>query len=106
MFDLNKHMAKPISVVIKKSNKPEKKLMAIFQMDNGRSKTTHFGQSGAADYTLTKDKERRRLYLERHGRGRENWNSPTTAGALSRWILWNLPSRSASISAFKKKFKL
>tara|TARA_R110000803_G_scaffold115833_2_gene184445 strand:- start:333 stop:632 length:300 start_codon:yes stop_codon:yes gene_type:complete len=99
-------MAKPISVVIKKSNKPEKKMMAIFKMDNGRTKTTHFGQAGAADYTLTKDKERRRLYLERHGRGRENWNDPTSAGALSRWILWNLPTRSASISAFKRKFKL
>ena len=106
MFDKNIHMAKPLSVVIKKSDKAGKKMMATFKMDNGRSKTTHFGQDGANDYTLTKDKERRRLYLERHGRGRENWNDPTSAGALSRWILWNLPTRSASITAFKRKFKL
>ena len=39
MFDKNIHMAKPLSVVIKKSNKSEKKLMAIFKMDNGRTKT-------------------------------------------------------------------
>ena len=106
MFDKNINMAKPVSVVIKSSNKSGKKMMAIFTMDNGRTKTTHFGQAGAADYTLTKDKERRRLYIERHGRGRENWNDPTSAGALSRWILWNLPSKRASISAFKKKFNL
>ena len=99
-------MSKPISVVIKKSSKPEKKLMAVFKMDTGRTRTTHFGQAGAQDYTLTKDKERRRLYLERHGRGREDWNSPTSAGALSRWILWDLPTRRASIVSYKKRFNL
>ena len=80
--------------------------MAVFKMDTGRTRTTHFGQAGAQDYTLTKDKERRRLYLERHGRGREDWNSPTSAGALSRWILWDLPTRRASIASYKKRFNL
>ena len=98
-------MAKPIKVVIKKSTKPEKKLMAIFSLDNGRTKTTHFGSAGMDDYTKTKDAEQKARYLKRH-RQRENWNAPMTAGSLSRWVLWNLPTRTASISDYKRRFSL
>jgi len=98
-------MSKPVSVVIKKSSKPEKKLQAVFTLDNGRKRTTHFGQAGAPDYTKTRNKERRRLYLSRH-RLREKWGSPMTAGALSRWILWNKETRAASISDYKRRFNL
>jgi len=98
-------MAKPISVKFKKSTKPEKKLMAIFELDNGRTKTTHFGSAGMDDYTLTKDKEQKSRYIERHRR-RENWNAPMTAGALSRYILWNKTSKGASITDYKRRFNL
>ncbi len=98
-------MSKPVSVKISKSTKPEKKLMAVFQLDNGRSRTTHFGSAGMDDYTKTKNKEQRERYLNRHRR-RENWNAPMSAGALSRWILWNKETRGASITAYKKRFKL
>ena len=99
-------MIKYDKVVIKKSTNPKKKLMAQFSSSNSsRTKTTHFGQAGAPDYTKTKDKERKRLYILRH-RQRENWNSPTTAGALSKHILWNKESRSASITDFKRRFNL
>jgi len=98
-------MAKPIKVIIKKSTKPEKKLMAIFTMDNGRTRTTHFGASGMDDYTKTRDKEQKQRYLKRHRRN-ENWNAPMTAGALSRWILWNKETRGASVSDYKRRFNL
>ena len=98
-------MSNPVSVKISKSTKPEKKLMAVFQLDNGRSRTTHFGSAGMDDYTKTKNKEQRERYLNRHRR-RENWNAPMSAGALSRWILWNKETRGASITAYKKRFKL
>lgn len=98
-------MAKPVSVKFKKSTRDGKKLMAIFQLDNGRTKTTHFGSAGMDDYTLTKDKEQKSRYIERHRR-RENWNSPMTAGALSRYILWNKTSKGASIADYKRRFKL
>ena len=98
-------MAKPEKVIIKKSNKPEKKLMAIFTMTNGRKKTVHFGASGMDDYTKTRDKEQKQRYLKRHRRN-ENWNNPVSAGALSRWILWNLPTQGASIRDYKKRFNL
>jgi len=91
------------SVVIKNSTKSGKKLMAIFTRD-GRKKTIHFGQAGAPDYTLTKDKEQRARYLARH-RKNERWDSPETAGALSRWILWgDSTSRGTNVSSFKKRF--
>ena len=97
--------AKPVSVVIKKSTKPEKKLMAVFSLDNGRTRTTHFGSAGMDDYTKTKDKAQRQRYLARHRRN-ENWNAPMTAGALSRWILWSEVTRREALSKYKKRFNL
>ena len=103
---------------IKKSDKDGKKYMAIFLIDNERTKTVHFGSSGARDFTLINDKDSKfylpksldrevvkASYIRRH-RANENWNSPTTAGALSKHLLWNKPTLLGSIKAFKKKFKL
>lgn len=94
-------------VVIKKSSKPEKKLMAVFSKDGeSRTKTIHFGSKGMDDYTKTKDKNQRTRYLNRH-RARENWSVPDTAGSLSKHILWgDSTSRKENINKFKKKFKL
>jgi len=92
-------------ISIKPSTKPEKKYMATFETDAGRTKTTHFGAAGMSDYTKNKDPERKALYLARH-KANENWNDPTSAGALSRYVLWNKTSLRDSISDFKSKFKL
>ena len=98
-------------VKIKKSNL-EKKMMAefyeIFNVTYSKLKieivqTVHFGQAGASDYTIHKDPERKKLYIERHEKN-ENWNDPTSAGALSRWILWNKPTITESIKDYKKRF--
>lgn len=95
-----------MKVEIKPSTQKTKKLMAIFYDDNGKKiKTTHFGSAGMSDFTIHKDKERKERYLDRH-RKRENWNAPMTAGALSRWILWNKPTLQGSIRDYKKRFKL
>jgi hypothetical protein len=90
-----------MKVVIKKSNKKGKKFMATFD----DKKTIHFGSAGMSDYTKHKDPKRKQLYLNRH-RKREDWTNPQTAGALSRWILWNKPTLSASIKDFKSRFKM
>jgi len=103
---------KPHSVTISRSSNSEKKLMAVFEDSEGKKiKTTHFGQRGASDYTKHGDKERMQRYLERHGGGtitstKEDWKDPTTAGSLSRWILWNKPSLSASFNDYKSRFGL
>jgi hypothetical protein len=91
---------------IKKSTRSGKKLMATFEnLQTGRTKTTHFGAAGMSDFTKHKDEARKQRYLKRH-RARENWNDPTTAGALSRWILWNKKSLTASKADFKRRFGL
>ena len=93
-------------MIIKKSDKSGKKYMAIFEKDNGRSKTTHFGQAGAPDYTLTGDKERRRLYRQRHQKDLKT-NDPTRAGYLSFYLLWgNSTSINQNIRDYKKRFNL
>ena len=91
-----------MKVVIKASTNPKKKLMAVFE---NPKKTIHFGAAGMSDYPQNKDDARKKRYLDRH-RKNEDWSNPRTAGALSRWILWNLPTRRASIADFKRRFSL
>jgi len=91
---------------IKESTKPDKKLMAVFQSDSGRKKTTHFGASGMDDYTITKDKEQRERYRTRHKKDLDTGDA-TKAGYLSYYILWGeSTSRAANISAYKRRFNL
>tara|TARA_R110000868_G_scaffold78938_5_gene224809 strand:- start:303 stop:593 length:291 start_codon:yes stop_codon:yes gene_type:complete len=88
------------------SEKPEKKMKAVFETDSGRTKTIHFGAKGMDDYTITKDKEQRARYIKRHS-ANENFNKPDTAGALAKHILWGeSTSKQANIASFKKKFNL
>ncbi len=95
-----------MKVVIKKSDKAGKKLMAIFTKDNGRTKTTHFGAKGMDDYTITKDKEQRARYRSRHKKDLQT-KDPTRAGHLSWFILWgDSTSRQENIRSYKKRFNL
>mgnify|MGYP003119997715 CR=1 FL=1 len=103
---------------IEKLKSGPKKYKATFKKDNGKEKSVSFGQSGYRDYTLInnrnskfyiKSKEERDKvkanYIQRHSKN-ENHNDPMTAGALSRHVLWNLPTFSASLKDFKKRFNL
>jgi len=95
-----------MKMVIKKSDKPGKKYVAIFTRDNGRTKRTNFGASGMKDYTITGDKERRRLYRQRHRKDLTT-NDPTRAGYLSYYILWgDSKSIRENIKSYKKRFNL
>lgn len=87
-------------VSIQPSTRKDKKLMAMFN-DNT---ITHFGAKGYSDYTIHKDPERKQRYIDRHSK--EDWSNPKTAGTLSRYILWNLPTLQASIRDFKKRFNV
>ena len=86
---------------VKKSTRKDKKLMATF--DDGT--TTHFGFLGSSTYIDHKDDKKKDAYIARH-KVNENWNDPKSAGALSRYILWNKTTLSASIEDFKKRFSL
>ncbi len=69
-----------------------------------QKKEVHFGASGYKDYTRGASDGERLAYIARH-RVNENWTDPTSAGALSRYILWG-ESRDIdeNIKAFKTKF--
>lgn len=96
----------PEFVTIYPSGKSDKKYMAIFtNNDKSKVKTIHFGAYGMSDYTTHKDKDRKERYLNRHKK-RENWNKCDTAGALSRWLLWNKPTLKDSFKDYAKKFNL
>jgi len=88
-------------IKIVKSPKKEKKYRAYFS--NG--KHTDFGAANYSDFTKHKDPARKERYIKRH-RSRENWKDPTTAGALSLYILWNKPTFRASVADYKRRFKL
>jgi hypothetical protein len=80
--------------------------VAVFAYGDGRgTKTTHFGAAGYEDFTTHGDEERRRRYVARH-QAREHFDDPVTAGALSRWILWNKRSAAASIADYRRRFRL
>jgi hypothetical protein len=64
-----------------------------------------FGAKGMSDYTLNKNPLRRQSYLSRH-RSREDWSDPKTAGALSRWILWEHTSIQEAVRKFRRRFSL
>jgi len=91
---------------IRKSHRKEKKWDGIFLTSDGKEKVVPFGARGMSDFTKHKDVTRRARYLKRHSGMGEHWNKPDTPGALSRWVLWNKPTLRASISDFKRRFKL
>tara|TARA_R110001606_G_scaffold374625_1_gene532530 strand:- start:8485 stop:8748 length:264 start_codon:yes stop_codon:yes gene_type:complete len=87
-------------------------------MVDDKEKKISFGASNYRDNTLINDKNSKfylkklvdrnvvkASYIRRH-REKENWNNPLTAGALSRFILWNKKTLNSSIRDFKKRFKV
>jgi len=90
-------------VSITRSNMKGKKWKAVF---TDPKKTTHFGDSSAQDYTQHHDKERRRLYRDRHRKDLKT-NDPSRAGYLSFFILWgDSTSMQKNIATYKKRFNL
>jgi len=92
------------------STKADKKLMAKFETDTGRTKTVHFGakQNGKPmdDYTITHDKEQRARYRTRHAKDLTT-RDPTKAGFLSYYILWgDSTNLQQNISSYKSRFQL
>lgn len=90
------------TMTLKRSARAGKKWVAVFS-DGG---TIHFGQRGAEDFTMHGDERRRENYLRRHGGGREDWGDPGTAGALSRWLLWEKRTMKEAAAAFGRRFRL
>jgi len=112
-----------MKIILSKSPKGGKKFRVL--LPNG--KTVDFGAKGYSDYTIHKNPQRMRLYVQRHGgvvpppRGnlqtkmlkvtksnKENWSikGVDTAGFWSRWLLWSHPTMNGAIKIVKNKFGL
>jgi hypothetical protein len=80
--------------------------------EDKRTKTIKFGAKGYMDYTLHYKEHGKKIadehkdaYIARH-KVNEQFDNPYTAGALSRWILWNKPTVKESLIDYIRRFKL
>lgn len=71
-------------------------------------KVVRFGAKGYSDYTLHKDKERMKRYIQRHSRMGETWTKKgiRTPGFWARWLLWSKPSLEGAKKLIQSKFNL
>lgn len=93
--------------IIDTNDKSNKRNKAIFNFDDGKNKSILFGSKGSFTFFDGGDEERRKNYLARHSKLNEDWNDITTAGALSRWVLWGNSRNSKEIEKFlKNKFNI
>ncbi len=90
---------------IKPSKSTTKKYDAVFYINDIKIKTISFGAKNYIDFTIGATPKQRFNYLNRH-RDRENWDTPFSAGSLSRWILWDTNDINKNIKKFKKRFNL
>jgi hypothetical protein len=100
-------MSRPTKLLsVKRESHNGKEFAARFQMSNGREKLVRFGTSSNYVSNPKKSVADRAAYVARH-RVRENFNAPTSRGALSRWLLWG-DSRSlkTNTAAFRRRFNL
>ena len=70
-------------ISLKKSNKPNKKLVITFTEPN---LTIHFGSKNSSTFLDHHDKVKRSNYLKRH-KVNEDWDQ-VNASSLSAYILW------------------
>ena len=89
-------------ISLKKSNKPNKKLVITFSEPN---LTIHFGSKNSSTFLDHHDKVKRSNYLKRH-KVNEDWNQ-INAGSLSAYILWgNTSDMYANLINYLDKFNI
>ena len=84
--------------------------MALFQIGTYHNtelnepviKYIHFGDRKYSDFTIHKDEERRKQYINRHKY--DNLENPLSPGSLSMFILWSKPTLQQGINYYKSKF--
>lgn len=83
-----------------------KKFKAVFyDAMRKKIKSVSFGASGYNDFTITGDLQAKMSYIARH-KTTENWNDAMTAGCLSKFLLWNKTTLSASYKDYRQRFNL
>lgn len=84
----------------------KKAFKATFIKENGKKKITRFGTGSNFVLNKKKTEQDKINYLKRH-KVNENWNDPTSAGSLSKNLLWgDSRNMKSNLRDFKTKFKL
>jgi hypothetical protein len=102
-----------MEVIIKLSDRPDKRYMAVFYDKNKKVKTTHFGyaisEGGIKKYGSTyidhKSDPLKEAYIARH-KPNEDFADYMSAGSLARFILWEKKSLREAINDYKRRFGL
>jgi hypothetical protein len=90
------------------ANDGKHKLVAEFHTPH---QLVPFGALNYNDYTIYYQQDpklaqkHKTSYLRRHKKN-EDWDNPRTAGALSRWVLWNKPTIDKSIEDYIRRFNM
>eukprot|EP00960_Hanusia_phi_P077638 768721-Hanusia_phi.AAC.5 len=81
--------------------------MTFYDKDKKKVKVTYFGQKNPKKGTFIdhNDDDIKEAWIARH-RVREDWNDFHSAGALSRWILWNKKTLASSYQDYLDRFNL
>lgn len=77
----------------------------FFDADRKLVKTNHFGSDVGVTYNMHKDDKVKRAWLARHS-VRGTFDDPTSPSALSRYLLWNKKTMTASFKDYLSKFNL
>lgn len=92
----------PYTQLLKATNGKNKYTMIFYDHFRKKVKTVNFGAKGYEDFTTHGDIQRKMSYISRHSN--EDWTEPMKAGTLSKYLLWNKTSLSASYKDFRSKF--
>jgi len=90
-----------MEITISKSARAGKKYRATANT----GKTVHFGAVGYESFIDHKDPKRRDNYISRHGS--EDWSRSNimSPAFMSRWVLWEKPSKTAAIANLNRKYE-
>ena len=91
------------AVITRSPLKTKKYKVVVYDKNDDKKKTIHFGAKGYEDFTIHKDTERKNRYIDRH-KHKEDWQDPYTAGFWALHALWNKTSLPASLSDIRHKF--
>jgi hypothetical protein len=86
-------------VFLYKAKKPYKYKVLVYK------KVIKFGAADYEDYTIHKDAQRKKRYIERHKKN-ENWKDYNTRGFWSKHLLWNKTTLKNSAADIYKRFNI
>jgi hypothetical protein len=93
-------------IIIRESKNKNKRFEAEIIEPSGKNKIIYFGAKNGSTYIDHKDQKKKENYIKRHAALNEDWRNPFTAGALSRYILWEKPNLSEAVKNYENIFKI